>query len=159
MEHGYFIEKFTAIKYKNAERALEGKPYDILTNVCEMGINCLLNAGITQIWDLLIKTNENHYDAPQIGVGSTATAADPVQTNLLDAGAEWAVMEATYPSVAGSVITFQGQFADGAAEFHWQECAVRQAGAATIVLNRVVADKGTKAAGEVWSAKLQITLS
>jgi len=160
MERGHCIEKFTVIKYKNMERALAKKPYDILESVCESGINCLLNAGITLLLNLLIKVDTTHYfDAPVVGVGSTATAADPTQTNLLDGSADWHAMEATFPSVSAQTVTFQAQFGDGHAEFHWQECAAKQASGATTVFNRVVSDKGTKAAGEVWSAKLQITFA
>ena len=158
LEHAGYIEKFTVIKYKSVDRAYEKKPYDILESICEGGINCLLNAGITLLLNLLIADGDN-FAAAEIGVGDDATAASAAQTDLLDAGAEWAAMEATFPSVADQTVTFQGQFGDGEAEFHWQECAVKQATGVTTVLNRVVADKGTKAAGEVWSAKLQITLT
>lgn len=159
IEKAHVVETYSVIKFKNIEKALEKKPYDILTNICESGINCLLNAGITQVWRLLIAANADNFSAAQIGVGSTATAASAAQTNLLDGSADWTTMENSYPSVSGSIVTFQGQFGDGHAEFNWKECAVRQAGAGTTVLNRVVSDKGTKTAGEVWSAKLQITLT
>lgn len=159
LEHAGYIEKFTVIKYKSADRAYEKKPYDIIEDICEGGINCLLNAGITLLLNLLIAGSSDDFAAAEIGVGDDNTAAAAAQTALQDAGAEWAAMEATFPSVSGQTVTFQGQFADGEAEFHWQECAVKQATGATTLLNRVVADKGTKAAGEVWSAKLQITVS
>lgn len=159
IDKGSVVEIYTVIKHKNMHMALKNQPYDILTNICEKGINCLLDAGITQVWNLLIKANEDHFDAPQIGVGNSSTAAESTQTDLQGASKDWHAMEATFPSIAGSVVTFQGQFGDTHAEWNWLECAVRQAGNATTLLNRVVADKGTKAAGEVWSAKLQITLS
>lgn len=158
-ENGYFVEKFTVIKFKDIYKASDNKPYDILENICENKINCLLNAGITQVWNLLIKSNEDHFDAAQIGVGNSSTAAAATQTDLQGASKDWHAMEVSYPSVSNQTITFQGQFGDGHAEFNWLECAVRQAGNGTTLLNRVVSDKGTKAAGEVWSAKLQITLS
>lgn len=159
IDKGIFTETYTVIKYKNAYMALKMKPYDILTNVCDRGINCLLDAGITQIWNLLIAANANNFSAAQIGVGDSDTAAVHTQTNLQGSNTDWHAMEANYPAVADQTITFQGQFGDGHAEWNWLECAVRQAGNGTTVLNRVVSDKGTKAAGEVWSAKEQITLS
>lgn len=153
-----FKEIFTVTKYRNDEDYKKGKAYQILIDIYEGKINCMLNAGITELWDLVIGGSAEHLDNSnaQIGVGDDATAADPTQTDLQDAGAEWATMEATFPSISNQKVTFAGSFADGEAEFHWQECAVRY-GAAGTVLNRVVADKGTKAAGEVWVAKLEIT--
>lgn len=159
LEHGYFTEKYTVIKYRDADKVLEKRPYDILENICEKGINCLLDAGITLAWNLIIGASASHYSAPQIGVGDSSTAAVHTQDALLGGSQIYVAMEGGFPSVAGAIVTFQGQFGDGVAEWNWLECAVRQAGAATTLLNRVVADKGTKAAGEVWSAKLQITLS
>ena len=160
IERGHVVETYSVIKYKDGDKAYWNKPYDILTNECVSGVNCLLNAGITLLLNLLIGNSADNFSAAEIGVGADDDpVASAAQTALNDAGAEWAAMEATFPSVSGSVVTFQGQFADGAAEFNWLECAVKQATGATTLLNRVCADKGTKAAGEVWSAKLQITLT
>lgn len=160
-EHGYFIEKFTVIKYKDREKHLENKPYDILEAICERGINCLLDAGITQMWNLIIEAEADGFgnaDA-EIGIGSTATAAVHTQSNLLDGSAEWKAMDGGYPTVVGPIATWSGTFEDGAAEYHWQECAVRNGAVSPIVMNRVVSDKGTKSAGEEWVARLAITLS
>lgn len=160
-DHGYFIEKFTVIKFKNKARRIEDKPYDILEAICERGINCLLNGGITAMWNLMAGLSADHYSeaAAAIGIGSTATAASAAQTNLLDASAVWKAMDAGYPTVANQTITFSGTFADGQAEFAWQECAVRNGNATPVVMNRVVSSKGTKGAGEEWVARLQITLA
>jgi hypothetical protein len=160
IEKAHVIEAYSVIKFRSIEKALEKKPYDILTNVCESGVNCLLNAGITLALNLIIGASAAHFSAPQIGVGADDDpAAAATQTALNDGSAEWAAMEGGFPAVSGSVVTFQGQFTDGQAQFHWLECAVKQATGATTLLNRVCADKGTKAAGEVWSAKLAITLT
>lgn len=159
IDHGYCRETFMVIKYRNIDLARKNIPYDILTNVCDNSINCLLNAGITQILNLLIDDNEDHFDAPQIGVGNSSTAAAPAQTDLQGASQDWHAMEGGFPTVVDQTITFQGQFGDGHAEFNWLECAVRQAGAATTVLNRILGNKGTKVAVEVWSARDLITIT
>lgn len=153
-----FKEIWIVLKYKNDKDYREGKSYQVLIEVFKSGVNCMLNAGIAELWNLVIGGSALHLDNTnaQIGVGSDATAAVATQTDLQDAGAEWATMEATYPSISNQKVTFAGSFGDGEAEFHWQECAVRY-GAAGTVFNRVVADKGTKAAGETWVAKLEIT--
>jgi len=158
-EHAHFIEKFSVIKFKNHDRRLRNKPYDILEEVCISGINCLLNVGITLMWNLIIGDSAAHFDNlnAKIGVGSDATAADATQTDLQDINAEWASMDAGYPSVSGQTVTFSGTFADTEAEFHWQECAVRNV--TPTLMNRVVSDKGTKVSGEEWVARLAITLS
>jgi len=160
IEKASYIETYSVIKYRNIKKALDKKPYDILKSVCEKGVNCLLDAGITLLWNLVIGASAAHFSAAEIGVGADDTpGALHTQTALEDAGAEWAAMEGGFPAVADQTVTFQGQFGDGDAEFHWLECAVKQATGATTLLNRICADKGTKAAGEVWSAKLEITLA
>lgn len=159
VEKGFCKETYTVIKYKNFDLAIKNKPYDVMSNVCERGINCLLNAGITLMLNLLIGGSSTHYDTPEIGVGNSSSAASPSQSDLQGASKDWHSMEATFPSVSNQTVTFQGQFGDGHAEWNWLECAVKQATGTTTLLNRVVSDKGTKVSGEIWSAKLQITIS
>ena len=161
IEHGFFVEKFTVIKYKSREKHLENKPYDILDEICERGINCLVNGGITEMWNLIIGDSADTFAEAnaEIGVGNDNTAAAAAQDDLISVTAEWKAMDAGYPSVSNQTITFSGTFPDGDGEFQWYECGVRNGAVAPVLMNRVVSDKGTKAAGEEWVARLQITLS
>jgi len=161
IENGHFIEKFTVIKFKTKAKRLENKPYDILENICESKINCLLNVGITEMWNVIIGDSADTFDNvnAEIGIGSDDTAAAAAQTGLLDVAAEWAAMDGAYPSVLNQTATWSGTFIDGEAEYAWKECAVRNGAVAPITMNRVVSDKGIKGAGEEWVARLAITLS
>jgi len=153
-----FKEEFTVIKYKNDEDYKKKQAYQVLTGVCEGGINCMLNAGITALWNLMTGDSANHLDNSnaQIGVGNSNTVAESTQTDLQGGSVAWSVMDVTFPQVSNQKVTFAGDFGSAEANFHWEECAVRYSTAGT-VLNRVVADKGTKSVGETWIAKLEIT--
>lgn len=154
-------EVTTVIKYKNVKDYKENKPYQKIIEVHRSDINCLLNAGITLMWNLITGDSALHYAeaSAEIGVGSDNTAAVATQDDLLDGSAVWVGMDANFPAISAQKITFAGTFGDGVAQFSWQECGVRQGGAATTLINRVVTDKGTKAAGEVWVAKVEITIT
>ena len=161
VEHGYFVEKWSVIKFKDKEKRIQNRPYDILEAICERGINCLLNGGITEMWNIIIGDSADTYAEAnaEIGVGDDDTAAAAAQDDLISVTAEWVAMDAGYPTVAAQTVTFSGTFIDGAGEYDWNECAVRNGAVAPILMNRVVAAKGTKAAGEEWVARLAITLS
>lgn len=154
-------EVTTVIKYKNDKNYKENRPYQTIVEVHISDINCFLNAGITLMWNLIAGLSALHYAeaSAQIGVGSDDTEADPTQTDLQDAGAVWVAMDVDFPEVSAQKITFAGTYGDGVALFAWKECGVRQGGAATTLINRVVTDKGTKAVGEVWVAKSEITIT
>ena len=156
-DKGKLKEILTITKYKSEEDYRKGKHYEEIVEEFDAG-NCLLNAGMTLMWQLITGDSVLHFDNSnaELGVGSDNTAADPTQTDLLADGT-WKAMEATYPQVANHTITFQSEFGSAEANFHWQECGVRNV--TPTLMNRVVADKGTKVSGEVWTAKLQITLS
>jgi len=154
-------EELTITKYKNREDYLKGKSYEQTKEICESGINCLLNAGITRIWNLVCGLNTLHYDSgnAQIGVGDGDAAALPAQTDLQGANKTWVTMDDGYPSVSDQTATWQGIFTGASGNHAWKECAVRQGIDTTPLINRVVTDKGTKVEGEIWTSKLQITLS
>ena len=154
-------EKLTIEKYKSHADRLANKPYEVVEEVCIGGINCLLNAGITEIWNLVINASTYHPDNTnaQLGVGDSDTAADAAQTDLQAAvNKDYNAMDASYPIVADQTVTFSATFGSAEANFAWNECAVRY-GAAGTVFNRIVSAKGTKVDGEEWVARLAITLS
>ncbi len=82
--------------------------------------------------------------------------ANAAQDDLIGNDKSWSAMDATFPQVSGQKMTFQGDFGSAEANHDWKECAVRY-GTTGVVMNRVVADKGTKSSGEIWVAKLEIT--
>lgn len=156
-EKGKFVEVLTVIKYKNEKDYKKKKHYERTVEEFDAG-NCLLNAGMTLMWNLIIGESALHFDNSnaELGVGSDNTAANATQSDLLADGT-WKAMEATYPQVSNQKVTFQSEFGSSDANFHWQECGARNE--TPTLMNRVVADKGTKSEGEVWTAKLEITLS
>ena len=123
--------------------------------------NCLLNEGIQYLWDIVtgIEASPTLWDNgnARVGVGSDDTAASAAQMGLLDAGAEYATMDATYPKRTDETMAWRGTFGDGDAEFAWEEYTVDNGD--EVNLNRKVESKGTKGAGESWTLTLEITLT
>lgn len=113
-------------------------------------IDCICGIGLTTKWD---NTNA------RLGVGSDATAADPSQTDLIDASPTWKAMDATYPQRSGQVAEWRSTFGSGDANEAWNEYAVDNGATAHKLLNRKVESKGTKSSGETWVLSLQITFS
>ena len=68
-------------------------------------------------------------------------------------------MDATFPSRAGQVLTFRTTFATTEANFSIQEAAVFNASAAGTMLNRKVADLGTKTSASTLQLTVTITIS
>ena len=94
-----------------------------------------------------------------VGVGDSATAADPTQTNLVAASNKtYKTMDSTYPKRTTQVMVWQGTFASADANYAWQEYVVANHVDGTgVCLNRVVNSKGTKVSGETWVLQIQIT--
>ncbi len=131
-------------------------PYEVI----EGGVNCLLNTGIDEIWDLVTGASANHYDnaAAQIGVGDSSTAADPSQTDLQAAtNKTYKGMEASYPTSTSQKVTFKSSFGASEANYAWNEWVVKQS-TSSICLNRKVESLGTKSGG-TWTLEVSITLS
>ena len=159
-EKATYIEELTITKYKNEVDKDANNSYEELTEKCS-GENCLLNAGITKIWNLTIGVDAAHYasDNSEIGVGDSNIVVDATQTDLQAVtNKTWKGMESSYPAVSAQKVSFKAEFGASDANYHWKEFAVRQTGA-NVLLNRIVSDKGTKASGEVWVVTKEITLS
>lgn len=131
--------------------------------------NLLLNAGIQSMEDQLIGATTAPYNNTncRIGVGNSATAEVATQTDLQAAAGganrQFKLMNATFPSRATQVITFQSDFTTGEANFVWNEWGVdKGTGTGTTVtapmLNRKVASLGTKATG-TWTLSGTLTIS
>ncbi len=218
-EKGKLVEVLTIIKYKNQKDRNKNKSYEEIVEKCENG-KCLLNAGITKMWNIIIGDDEAEYDnaTSELGIGDNAGAtweasteyslgdvvepttpdgnvyecttagtsggtepswvtgegntttdntvtwtchtkeANAAQDDLIGDNTTWKAMAATYPQVSNQKVTFQAEFGSADANYAWEECGVRQTGA-NVLINRIVATKGTKTEGEVWTAKLEITMS
>lgn len=147
-------------------RVHEGaSPFEVVTGEH----NLLLNAGITRLLNLLsAQGGTQAYDAThsRIGVGDDATAAVASQTDLQAAAGSTHrqfKLVSSGPTVSGQTTTWVATFASGEAQFHWQEFGldVGTADSTTVVapmLNRKVADNGTKAAA-VWVFTMTLTIS
>ena len=134
---------------------------DRLFAVEEFGGNILLNAGATEIWNLVIGASTNVYDNTnaQIGVGDSTTAEDAAQTDLQAAtNKTYKGMDTGYPQVSGSTVTFRSTFGTADANYAWNEYVVKHAVSGTCI-NRKVQSKGTKASGETWTISLQLSIS
>ena len=131
-------------------------PYEVI----EGEVNCLLNTGIDEMWDLVTGASANHYDNTnaQIGVGDSSTAADPSQTDLQAAtNKTYKGMEASYPTSTSQKATFKSSFGDSDANYAWNEWVVKQS-TSGICLNRKAESLGTKSSG-TWTLEVSITLS
>jgi len=124
-------------------------------------LNLMLNEGIDKIWDLVSESDAVNYYTnalARLGVGNSATAAAATDTALIGGSTSFVAMEATYPlTTTAQRIDFKGSFADGVAEFAWEEFTVDNGVTPNHNLQRLVTPKGTKSAGEVWTAEIQIT--
>jgi hypothetical protein len=132
----------------------------------EIDHNLALNEGLQLLIGLIAGTTGDTGSAwdnthAYLGVGDSATAAVATQTGLQAAtNKTYKAMDSTFPTRATQVCTWQATFASGDANYSWQEYTVVNASSDTGKnLNRVCADKGTKASGETWTLQLAITFS
>lgn len=96
-----------------------------------------------------------------IGVGDSATAFAATQTDLVAATNKLRkAMDATYPQVAGNVLTFRSTFATADANWAWNEWAVFNTTAASggTMFNRKVESLGTKTNTQSWQFTVTLTL-
>lgn len=103
-------------------------------------------------------TNFDNTNA-HIGVGSGTTGFLASQTDLTGGSKFRKVMDATYPQVSANVITFRATFGTSEANFAWEEWGVFNHASTGVMMNRVVANNGTKANTETKVVTVQITLS
>ena len=142
--------------------ALEGhKPYETARSE-----NTLVNGG-TNIMLLALCSNPvpTYYTNANaaLGVGDSSTAFALSQTNLQGAvnvtDRIRKPMNVTFPSVAANVLTAQATFGTGDANFHWQEWGFfnNVADGSGTMLNRAVADNGTKTSAAAWQLTFTLT--
>lgn len=142
---------FHVAKYKRGAT----EPYEVLTVYENIG----LNAGLALMLDLLIGaggTTFAHANA-RICVGDGSTAAVKSQTDLQGSNTLRKLVDTSYPTRSGKVLTFQATFGSSNANFHWQEWGIANSSSGATLLNRKVEDMGTKESGESWIATASIT--
>lgn len=84
----------------------------------------------------------------KLGVGDSATAFNSAQTGLQAATNKFEqAVDATFPTRATNVLTYQATFATGSANFTWNEWGIMNG---TQYLNRKVENLGTKTSAATW---------
>ena len=125
--------------------------------------NMLLTNGANAIWKLLTGDNSvtpftanNTY----IGVGDSATAVSPAQTDLqATTNKVYVKVEDGYPLIQGNQIMFLASFGENVANFDWNEMTIANGNSASkVCLNRKVQALGEKEEG-IWLLKAIITIS
>lgn len=150
-----FHPEWFIYKYK----AGQSEPYEVAHIVG----NLALTEGIALVASLIIGgagtafNNANSY----LGVGSDTTAADPAQTGLIAVSNKtYKAMDATFPSISGSTITWQATFGTTDANYDWREFSIANGSSdAAVNLNRKVTSQGTKDSSMSWILQLRLTLS
>jgi hypothetical protein len=155
------IEKFKG-DFKSREEAVKAGAE--LFETLEFEDNCLLNTGINLLLTLGIGGSGTAWTnaLAAIGIGDSATAADPTQTDLLAAtNKTYKAMDANYPTnpCVSQQLVARSTFASGDANYVWNEIVLRNGVSSGTCLNRKVQAMGTKASGTSWVATLTITLS
>jgi hypothetical protein len=130
----------------------------------EFEANIALNEGLQELIDIICglgtPTKWDNSNA-RLGVGDSNAAADPAQTGLqATTNKSYKAMDATYPQRTNQTGEWRATFATDEANFAWEEFTVVNASDDTGKnLNRKVASKGTKQAGETWTLSVQVSFS
>ena len=101
-------------------------------------------------------TNFDNSNA-HIGVGNGTTAFSAAHTDLQGASKLRKAMDATYPQIAANVVTFRSTFGTSDANFAWEEWAIFNASSTGTMMNRVVANNGTKSSSETKVVTVTMT--
>lgn len=134
--------------------------------ICEG--NLVVTAGLERLADLIIGTSSATLDSTRVrlGVGDDATGAVVGDTDLSTTTNQYyQIMEATFPTAVGAVITFKASFGVSDANFTWA-CwgldvgtpTVTSSGTVATLVNRKVNAFGTKSGG-TWELTVTVTLS
>jgi hypothetical protein len=98
--------------------------------------------------------------AAHLGVGDSTDAFDPADTDLQAVTNKFRrPMEATYPQIAGNVLTLRSLFAAGEANFAWQEWGSFNNVSGGVMLSRLVEDLGTKDSSKAWQMTIELTVT
>jgi hypothetical protein len=134
----------------------EASPFEVVDT-----LNGFLTTGITELWNIFIGavTTPASGSRLQIGIGDSSTAFAASQTGLLaTTNIYYQTVDSGYPTVAGAVLTAQASIGMTNAIFTWNEMGIKNSTTGT-TYDRVVANQGTKAGTNVWTAQVAITAS
>lgn len=129
--------------------------------------NLAVTTGLMNICKLVSGTGGTQWGTgAYIGVGTSTTAAAIGQTDLVAPSARVA-MDSGWPKDTGGhavgaddgTIQFKSTFDGSTANVAWEEYGVFTASTGGVMLNRLVASKGTKVSGEIWTLQVTITFS
>ncbi len=126
--------------------------------------NLALEEGLQELIDLICGLGEpTKWDNANahLGVGDSNIEAQSTQTGLqAQINKTYKPMDADYPRRSNQTVEWRATFGSSDANYAWEEFTVVNASDDSGKnLNRKVASKGTKAAGETWTLSLQITFS
>lgn len=164
------VEKWNPKEGETEQDVLFRMGYEGPDEVVEHDGNVGCNAGIQRILDLAIGAGGQAFDNThcRIGVGDGTTAVAATDTDLSAAAGSshrwFQLMDATYPSRSGQVLTFKITVSGSDANFVWQEFGIDGGTAnsttvATPLLDHALATLGTKMPGAIWAFTVTITLS
>lgn len=123
--------------------------------------NLVVNTGGAIMLDKLIGAAGTVFDNTNgyIGIGDSSTAAAVGQTDLQAATNKTrVVMDATFPSRSGQVMTFKATFGTGTANYAWNEIGLFNASTAgTMFCRALVSSPFTKTAGLSITATYTLT--
>jgi hypothetical protein len=122
----------------------------------------LTNTGVTLLavaWIGGSYTAFNNANA-EIGVGDSTTVFANTQTDLQASSNKLRKpADATFPTIAGNVVTFQATFGTSDANFAWQEWGVFNNSSGGTMFNRKVESLGTKPNTQIWVFTVVITVN
>lgn len=155
------IEKYRG-NFRTLEEieAVKAKPYSIE----EWEGNICLNEGLQEEIDIICGLGSpTKWDSEnaRLGVGDSDATPEATQTGLqATMNKTFRGMATGYPTRSGQTAEWRAVFEDGAAQYAWKEyTVVNAADDSGKNLNRCIASKGTKTAGESWTLSLKITFS
>lgn len=122
----------------------------------------LTNAGRNLIASAIVGAAYTTFAAANayIGVGDSSTAFAASQTDLVAASNKLRkAMDATFPTQATNVLTFQSTFSTSEANWAWEEWGVFNDAAAGTMLCRKVESLGTKTSAQSWQINVAITVN
>ncbi len=124
--------------------------------------NVFLREGINFIWRAVTGQPGLTYfgNSSCIGVGDGATPEDPSQTGLTGTNKTYKQVDAGYPVVSGTQVTFRATFGPNEGVHQWQEWSVANGCSDDAVnINRKVANLGVKSADATWVLEVALSIS
>jgi hypothetical protein len=122
----------------------------------------ITTAGVNLLSSLAIGGAGTPFNAANayIGVGDSSAVFAAGQTDLQASTNKYRKgMDATFPTVASNVLTFQTTFSTSEANFAWNEWGVFNAPSGGTMLNRKQEALGTKANTQSWQFNITLTLN